>query len=156
LWAWRSQPPSFSSAKTALAEAGGSGESAVVSDTAVSRPAARYGTDELDEDEDRDEDPEAVHELHDRLIEIRRVLDDLGGVAAELGATQGRREGERLLDDLRGEVDQLPDALAAAIARPTMTRPMKPMASAKRNRAAAASRPLTPAPTASLSTTRSS
>ena len=79
-------------------------------------PSQDGGTDDVDEDEDRDDDPEAVHELHDRLIEIRRVLDDLGAVAAELGATQGRREAERILDDLRGEVDQLPDALAAAIA----------------------------------------
>jgi len=69
-----------------------------------------------DDDDDRDEDPEAVHELHDHLIEIRRVLDDLGAVTAELGATRGRKEARRILDDLRGEVDQLPDALAAAIA----------------------------------------
>jgi hypothetical protein len=32
------------------------------------------------EDDDPDEDPEEVHELHDRLIEIRRALDDLGAV----------------------------------------------------------------------------
>ena len=48
------------------------------------RPAARKWRLAF-EDEDRNEDPEALHELHDRLIEIRRVLDDLGAVAAELG-----------------------------------------------------------------------
>ena len=71
---------------------------------------------EQDEDEDRDEDPEAVHELHDRLIEIRRALDDLGAVAAELAATRGRQEARRIVDDLLDEIHELPDALAAAIA----------------------------------------
>ncbi len=34
----------------------------------------------------------------------------------ELGVTRGRQEAQRILDDLLGEVGQLPDALAAAIA----------------------------------------
>jgi hypothetical protein len=68
------------------------------------------------DDNDPDEDPEAVHELHDRLIEIRRALDDLGAVTSELAAVRGRREAERILTDLLEEIQQLPDALAAAIA----------------------------------------
>jgi hypothetical protein len=71
---------------------------------------------DLDEDEDPDEDPEAVHELHDRLIDIRRALDDLGAVTSELAAIRGRKEAERILTDLLEEIHQLPDALAAAIA----------------------------------------
>jgi hypothetical protein len=69
-----------------------------------------------DEDDDPDEDPEAVHELHDRLIEIRRALDDLGAVTSELSAVRGRKEAERILTDLLEEIQGLPDALAAAIA----------------------------------------
>jgi hypothetical protein len=57
-----------------------------------------------------------VHELHDRLIEIRRVLDDLGAVTSELTATRGRHEAKRILADLIEEIQKLPDALAAAIA----------------------------------------
>ena len=57
-----------------------------------------------------------MHELHDRLIEIRRALDDLGAVTSELGATRGRQEAQRILDDLLEEMRELPDALAAAIA----------------------------------------
>jgi hypothetical protein len=68
------------------------------------------------DDEDPDEDPEAVHELHDRLIEIRRALDDLGAVTTELAATHGRKEAQRILTDLLEEIHELPDALAAAIA----------------------------------------
>jgi hypothetical protein len=68
------------------------------------------------DDEDPDEDPEAVHELHDRLIEIRRALDDLGAITSELAAVRGRKEAERILTDLLEEVGELPDALAAAIA----------------------------------------
>jgi hypothetical protein len=71
---------------------------------------------EPDEDDDPLEDPEAVHELHDRLIEIRRVLDDLGAVTTELSATRGRKEAQRILTDLLEEIHELPDALAAAIA----------------------------------------
>jgi hypothetical protein len=71
---------------------------------------------EEDEADDPVEDPEAVHELHDRLIEIRRALDDLGAVTTELTATRGRQEAKRILDDLIEEIQQLPDALAAAIA----------------------------------------
>jgi hypothetical protein len=71
---------------------------------------------ELDEEHDPLEDPEAVHELHDRLIEIRRVLDDLGAVTAELAAVRGRKEAQRILTDLLEEIQELPDALAAAIA----------------------------------------
>jgi hypothetical protein len=71
---------------------------------------------ELDDDEIPDEDPEAVHELHDRLIEIRRALDDLGAVTSELAAVRGRKEAERILTDLLDEIHELPDALAAAIA----------------------------------------
>jgi hypothetical protein len=67
-------------------------------------------------DDDPDEDPEAVHELHDRLIEIRRALDDLGAVTDELSAVRGRKEAQRILTDLLEEVGELPDALAAAIA----------------------------------------
>jgi hypothetical protein len=70
---------------------------------------------ELD-DEDPDEDPEAVHELHDRLIEIRHALDLLGAITPELAATRGRQEAQRILTDLLEEIHQLPDALAAAIA----------------------------------------
>jgi hypothetical protein len=69
-----------------------------------------------DEDDDPLEDPEAVHELHDRLIEIRRVLDDLGAVTTELAAVRGRTEAQRILTDLLEEIHELPDALAAAIA----------------------------------------
>jgi ribosomal protein L12E/L44/L45/RPP1/RPP2 len=69
-----------------------------------------------DESEDRDEDPEAVHELHDRLIEIRRALDDLGAVTSELAAIRGRQQAQRIVDDLIEEIHELPDALAAAIA----------------------------------------
>jgi len=71
---------------------------------------------DLDDDEDPDEDPEAVHELHDRLIEIRRALDDLGAVTAELAVVRGRTEAQRILTDLLDEIHELPDALAAAIA----------------------------------------
>jgi hypothetical protein len=76
------------------------------------------GDQEPDQDEDDDplEDPEAVHELHDRLIEIRRVLDDLGAVTMELAAVRGRKEAQRILTDLLEEIHELPDALAAAIA----------------------------------------
>jgi hypothetical protein len=70
---------------------------------------------DLDED-DPDEDPEAVHELHDRLIEIRRALDDLGAVSSELAAVRGRTEAQRILTGLLEEMQELPDALAAAIA----------------------------------------
>jgi hypothetical protein len=69
-----------------------------------------------DEDNDPLEDPEAVHELHDRLIEIRRALDDLGAVTTELSATRGRQEAQRILTDLLEEIHELPDALAATIA----------------------------------------
>ena len=68
------------------------------------------------EPDDPLEDPEAVHELHDRLIEIRRVLDDLGAVTTELAAVRGRKEAQRILTDLLEEIQELPDALAAAIA----------------------------------------
>jgi hypothetical protein len=71
--------------------------------------------DDVDND-DPDEDPEAVHELHDRLIEIRRALDDLGAVTTELAAIRGRKEAHRILTDLLDEIHELPDALAAAIA----------------------------------------
>jgi hypothetical protein len=71
---------------------------------------------EHDEDDDPLEDPEAVHELHDRLIQIRRVLDDLGAVTGELAAVRGRKEAQRILTDLLEEIHELPDALAAAIA----------------------------------------
>jgi hypothetical protein len=76
------------------------------------------GDQEPDDDHDDDplEDPEAVHELHDRLIEIRRALDDLGAVTSELAAVRGRREAERILTGLLEEMQELPDALAAAIA----------------------------------------
>jgi hypothetical protein len=67
-------------------------------------------------DDNPDEDPEAVHELHDRLIEVRRALDDLGAISTELAATRGRQEAQRILTDLLEEVHELPDALAAAIA----------------------------------------
>ena len=71
---------------------------------------------EPDDEDDLDEDPEAVHELHDRLIEIRRVLDDLGAVTSELSAVRGRKEARRILTDLLEEIHELPHALAAAIA----------------------------------------
>jgi hypothetical protein len=71
---------------------------------------------DVDEDDDPLEDPEAVHELHDRLIEIRRALDDLGAVTTELAATRGRQEAQRILTDLLEEIHELPHALAAAIA----------------------------------------
>jgi hypothetical protein len=71
---------------------------------------------DIDDEDDPDEDPEAVHELHDRLIEIRRALDDLGAVTSELAAVRGRKEAERILTDLLDEMQELPDALAAAIA----------------------------------------
>jgi hypothetical protein len=71
---------------------------------------------DLDDDDDPDEDPEAVHELHDRLIEIRRALDDLGAITTELAAVRGRTEAQRILTDLLEEIHELPDALAAAIA----------------------------------------
>ena len=73
---------------------------------------------ELDDaqDDDPGEDPEAVHELHDRLIEIRRALDDLGAVTGELSAIRGQKEAERILTDLLEEIHELPHALAAAIA----------------------------------------
>jgi hypothetical protein len=74
-------------------------------------------SDTVDDDvDDPQEDPEAVHELHDRLIEIRRALDDLGAVTGELAAVRGRTEAQRILTDLLDEVHELPDALAAAIA----------------------------------------
>jgi hypothetical protein len=69
-----------------------------------------------DKDDNPLEDPEAVHELHDRLIEIRRALDDLGAVSTELSAIRGRKEAQRILTDLLEEIHELPDALAAAIA----------------------------------------
>jgi hypothetical protein len=71
---------------------------------------------DVDEDDDPLEDPEAVHELHDRLIEIRSALDDLGAVTTELAATRGRQEAQRILTDLLEEIHELPHALAAAIA----------------------------------------
>jgi hypothetical protein len=77
---------------------------------------ARVDLDDVDEEDDAEEDPEAVHELHDRLIEIRRVLDDLGAVTSELAVTRGRHEAQRILHDLIDEIRELPDALAAAIA----------------------------------------
>jgi hypothetical protein len=80
------------------------------------KPVAAVDEDDLDEDADPGEDPEAVHELHDRLIEIRRALDDLGAVTTELSATRGRKEAQRILTDLLEEIHELPDALAAAIA----------------------------------------
>jgi len=73
------------------------------------------GVDDQDDD-DPDEDPEAVHELHDRLIDIRRALDDLGAVTSDLAVTRGRTEAQRILTDLLDEIHELPDALAAAIA----------------------------------------
>ena len=57
-----------------------------------------------------------MHELHDRLIEIRRVLDDLGAVTTELAAVRGRKEARGSWTDLLEEIQELPDALAAAIA----------------------------------------
>ena len=71
---------------------------------------------DVDENDDPLEDPEAVHELHDRLIEIRKALDDLGAVTTELAATRGRQEAQRILTDLLEEIHELPHALAAAIA----------------------------------------
>jgi hypothetical protein len=44
------------------------------------------------------------------------VLDDLGAVTTELSATRGRKEAQRILTDLLEEIQELPDALAAAIA----------------------------------------
>jgi hypothetical protein len=82
---------------------------------AAHKPASALDED-VDEDLDDEEDPEAVHELHDRLIEIRRALDDLGAVTSELAAVRGRKEAERILTDLLDEIHELPDALAAAIA----------------------------------------
>ena len=104
---------------------------AVAELVAVPRPPAGTPPDDRPEDldddeqdgEDGDEDPEAVHELHDRLIEIRRALDDLGAVTSELGATRGRQEAQRILDDLLEEMRELPDALAAAIASTPDARP---------------------------------
>jgi hypothetical protein len=78
-------------------------------------PVDDVADEDLD-DEDPDEDPEAVHELHDRLIEIRRALDDLGAVTTELAVVRGRTEAQRILTDLLDEIHELPDALAAAIA----------------------------------------
>jgi hypothetical protein len=74
------------------------------------------GQELVDDEDDPDEDPEAVHELHDRLIEIRRALDDLGAVTTELAAVRGRTEAQRILTDLLEEIHELPHALAAAIA----------------------------------------
>jgi ATP/maltotriose-dependent transcriptional regulator MalT len=54
--------------------------------------------------------------LHDRLIEIRRALDDLGAITTELAATRGRNEAQRILTDLLEEIQELPHALAVAIA----------------------------------------
>jgi hypothetical protein len=71
---------------------------------------------DLDDGEEPDEDPEAVHELHDRLIEIRHALDLLGAITPELAAARGRQEAQRILTDLLEDIHQLPDALAAAIA----------------------------------------
>jgi hypothetical protein len=86
-------------------------------------PTARGGTpvddiadEDPDDNQDPDEDPEAVHELHDRLIDIRRALDDLGAITTELTAVRGRQEAQRILTDLLEEIHELPDALAAAIA----------------------------------------
>jgi hypothetical protein len=79
-------------------------------------PAADEKPVDVDEDDDPLEDPEAVHELHDRLIEIRRALDDLGAITTELAATRGRQEAQRILTDLLEEIHELPHALAAAIA----------------------------------------
>jgi hypothetical protein len=87
---------------------------------AVPSDASDSAVDELVDqdldDDDPDEDPEAVHELHDRLIEIRRALDDLGALTSELAAIRGRKEAQRILTDLLDEIHELPDALAAAIA----------------------------------------
>jgi hypothetical protein len=80
---------------------------------------AGVGDQEPDDDHDHDdplEDPEAVHELHDRLIEIRRAPDDLGAVTSELAAVRERTEAQRILTGLLEEMQELPDALAAAIA----------------------------------------
>jgi hypothetical protein len=83
-------------------------------------PPPAAGDVDVDQEHDQDdeplEDPEAVHELHDRLIEIRRALDDLGAVTSELSVTRGRKEAQRILTDLLEEIHELPDALAAAIA----------------------------------------
>jgi hypothetical protein len=83
------------------------------------------GVDEDLVDEDLDEDPEAVHELHDRLIEIRRALDDLGAVTTELAVIGGRQQAKRILDDLIEEIHELPDALAAAIAAQLVDAPVR-------------------------------
>jgi hypothetical protein len=82
----------------------------------VERAGRRGRRPGADDEDDPDEDPEAVHELHDRLIEIRRVLDDLGAVTSELSAVRGRKEAQRILTDLLEEIHELPHALAAAIA----------------------------------------
>jgi len=81
-------------------------------------PAATTSSEQVDEEDDPDEDPEAVHELHDRLIEIRRVLDDLGAVTSELSAVRGRKEAQRILTDLLEEIHELPHALAIASQHP--------------------------------------
>jgi hypothetical protein len=66
----------------------------------------------------------AVHELHDRLIEIRRALEDLGAVTTELAAVRGRTEARRILTDLprrdpRAEVrrEAGPSAVQRAVPR---------------------------------------
>jgi hypothetical protein len=84
--------------------------------TTSSEQVGEVDDQEPDDEDDPDEDPEAVHELHDRLIEIRRVLDDLGAVTSELSAVRGRKEAQRILTDLLEEIHELPHALAAAIA----------------------------------------
>jgi hypothetical protein len=67
---------------------------AVKVDTRVPRAAGAMSLVGIDHelDDDPDEDLEAVHELHGRLVEIRRALDDLGAVTSELAATGGRQE----------------------------------------------------------------
>jgi hypothetical protein len=77
-------------------------------------------------DDEPDEDPEAVHELHDRLIDIRHALDLLGAITPELAATRGRQEAQRILTDLLENIHQLPDALAAAIAAQQPEGPTSP------------------------------
>jgi hypothetical protein len=84
--------------------------------TPADRPVDVGDREPDDPEDDPLEDPEAVHELHDRLIEIRRALDDLGAVSTELAAIRGRTEAQRILTDLLDEIHELPDALAAAIA----------------------------------------
>jgi len=44
------------------------------------------------------------------------VLDDLGAVTTELAAVRGRKKAQRILTDLLEEIQELPHALAAAIA----------------------------------------